>query len=512
MDYPSTTKQYIFRQPLPLPTVQQTTGDSREQITDPKACPPRSFRLPSSGQHPVPGHDTCSALFCCGQQYLYPSTTCAHLRALLSRFSTSGHESGTEFTYWTRITPRSASGCRLPDGGGYSFAVWRTSPHARLPGTCGSCDVRWRRARYMSRTVASEQRALLALGLSHRTGVEHTPRTYRETRIREACYMRGWVDAAATCTPADRTASGRARTCDVCGCMCAAPSMRLSAVDSATSFHHVISRFKRIHKPSANKWLPSNQITGILECRLGDPKSPSSFCGIPPRSWHFPIETSNERRIIHMPAAHSRAECAADGQPVLDVERRARTRLGVTTPPFSRPSPEFATPLLRHAHFRGRGPRSYDDVACDKRRSPTWEGTESVARERGRRPWIWELGDVQRGRGGHTGTEACTNNAVAGYASAGCTNTSADEYDLLDEDYDNDDLELEGKLATETSRLGGNLPEDPRVPATAILNLWTPQMVRRSYGDYRSAGYLRATEIIRRSTEYFEYSGHLRGP
>ncbi|KAJ7506254.1 hypothetical protein B0H11DRAFT_2220171 [Mycena galericulata] len=35
-----------------------------------------------------------------------------------------------------------------------------------------------------------------------------------------------------------------------------------------------------------------------------------------------------------------------------------------------------------------------------------------------------------------------------------------------------------------------------------IQNLRTPQMVRRSYGDYRFPGDLRAPEIIRRSTEY----------
>ncbi|KAJ7444069.1 hypothetical protein B0H11DRAFT_1931238 [Mycena galericulata] len=39
-------------------------------------------------------------------------------------------------------------------------------------------------------------------------------------------------------------------------------------------------------KPSANKWLPSNQITRISECRLGVPRlflsrSPGPFCGIP---------------------------------------------------------------------------------------------------------------------------------------------------------------------------------------------------------------------------------------
>ncbi|KAJ7462273.1 hypothetical protein B0H11DRAFT_1923293 [Mycena galericulata] len=48
-----------------------------------------------------------------------------------------------------------------------------------------------------------------------------------------------------------------------------------------------------------------------------------------------------------------------------------------------------------------------------------------------------------RGRGGRTGvgTEAYANTAanVAVYASAGYRNTSADEYDLLDEDYDKDD-------------------------------------------------------------------------
>ncbi|KAJ7511098.1 hypothetical protein B0H11DRAFT_2268941 [Mycena galericulata] len=70
-----------------------------------------------------------------------------------------------------------------------------------------------------------------------------------------------------------------------------------------------------------------------------------------------------------------------------------------------------------------------------------------------------ELGDGQRGRGGRTGTEAYANNAanVAVYASAGYTNTSADEYDLLDEEYDEDDSELEDELSEDEDEMAAAL-------------------------------------------------------